>query len=144
MIPLKPQNMQFLTANPGTRSVSRLSPSQVARKRANDRQAQRAIRARTKQQIERLEREVEALRSQPSRDRTIQELLRQNKALEVELRLLRERKTGTVSTTSSPYSAPTGKIALAAWSPFMPAALRPVMACCSEILLANHQLHSVG
>ncbi|EMR66481.1 putative bzip transcription factor protein [Eutypa lata UCREL1] len=74
----------------GTRSVSTLTPSQLARKRANDREAQRAIRARTKEHIENLERQVEELRSQQGRDRVVQELLRRNKALDDELRRLRE------------------------------------------------------
>ncbi|KAI8221119.1 hypothetical protein K4K57_011327 [Colletotrichum sp. SAR 10_99] len=76
----------------GTRSVSTLTPSQLARKRANDREAQRAIRARTKEHIERLERELEELKSERNRDQsqTVQELLRKNKALEEELFKLRE------------------------------------------------------
>lgn len=81
-----------------------MTPAQLARKRANDREAQRAIRARTKEHIERLESELEELRGQHSRDKTVQELLRRNKALEEELRRLRE--TVGVSMTSSPYSAP--------------------------------------
>ncbi|KAI1475474.1 hypothetical protein F4774DRAFT_413779 [Daldinia eschscholtzii] len=72
-------------ADSGTRSVSTLTPSQLARKRANDREAQRAIRARTKEHIESLEREIEELRSLQNRDQTIQTLLRRNKALEEEL-----------------------------------------------------------
>ncbi|KAG6000524.1 hypothetical protein E4U21_005360 [Claviceps maximensis] len=90
----------------GTRSVSTLTPSQLARKRANDREAQRAIRARTKEHIERLEHELDELRSNHSRDKTVQDLLRRNKALEDELRQLKESMG--VSITSSPYSAPTG------------------------------------
>ncbi|KHN95222.1 bZIP transcription factor [Metarhizium album ARSEF 1941] len=89
----------------GTRSVSTLTPSQLARKRANDREAQRAIRARTKEHIERLERELEDLRSSRGRDKTVQELLRRNKALEDELRQLRDSMG--ISITSSPYSTTT-------------------------------------
>ncbi|KAI1361649.1 hypothetical protein F5Y08DRAFT_342478 [Xylaria arbuscula] len=74
----------------GTRSVSTLTPSQLARKRANDREAQRAIRARTKEHIENLEREIDELRSQQSRDQTVRDLLGRNKALEEEVRRLRE------------------------------------------------------
>ncbi|KAJ9141695.1 hypothetical protein NKR23_g7712 [Pleurostoma richardsiae] len=74
----------------GTRSVSTLTPAQLARKRANDREAQRAIRARTKEHIEKLEREIEDLRSQQNRDEAIQELIRRNKELEKQLRTLRE------------------------------------------------------
>ncbi|KAK2666777.1 hypothetical protein RAB80_017894 [Fusarium oxysporum f. sp. vasinfectum] len=68
----------------GTRSVSTLTPSQLARKRANDRETQRAIRARTKEHIDRLERELEELKSEQSRDQTVKELLRRNQALEEE------------------------------------------------------------
>lgn len=92
---------------PGTRSVSTLTPSQLARKRANDREAQRAIRARTKEHIERLERELEEYRCNKSRDRTVQELLRRNRALEDEVRRLRDGSVNA-SITSSPYSAPAG------------------------------------
>lgn len=46
------------------RGVANLTPEQLARKRANDRQAQRAIRERTKAQIEALERRVQELTSQ--------------------------------------------------------------------------------
>ncbi|KAI1308559.1 hypothetical protein F5Y03DRAFT_404865 [Xylaria venustula] len=74
----------------GTRSVSTLTPSQLARKRANDREAQRAIRARTKEHIENLEREIDELRSQHSRDQTVQDLLGRNRVLEEEVRRLRE------------------------------------------------------
>ncbi|KAI1812564.1 hypothetical protein GGS20DRAFT_591594 [Poronia punctata] len=74
----------------GTRSVSTLTPAQLARKRANDREAQRAIRARTKEHIENLEREIDELRTQKSRDQTVQELLGRNRALEEEVRRLRE------------------------------------------------------
>ncbi|KAF7538118.1 hypothetical protein G7Z17_g12695 [Cylindrodendrum hubeiense] len=92
------------TKRKGTRSVSTLTPSQLARKRANDREAQRAIRARTKEHIERLEQELEDLKSKQNRDQTVQELLRRNKALEDELSRLKENMG--VSMTSSPYSTP--------------------------------------
>ncbi|RYC80623.1 hypothetical protein BFJ63_vAg16495 [Fusarium oxysporum f. sp. narcissi] len=74
----------------GTRRVSTLSPARLARKRANDREAQRAIRARTKERIERLERELAELRSKQGHDQTVQELLRRNKAIEKELIRLKE------------------------------------------------------
>ncbi|KAH8878624.1 hypothetical protein GQ53DRAFT_673750 [Thozetella sp. PMI_491] len=86
----------------GTRSVSTLTPSQLARKRANDREAQRAIRARTKEHIERLERELEELKSRHSRDETVQELLKRNKALERELVALRE----SLGIHGRPYPVP--------------------------------------
>ncbi|WKT54107.1 hypothetical protein QSH57_004691 [Fusarium oxysporum f. sp. vasinfectum] len=66
----------------GARRISTLTPSQLARKRAKDREAQRAIRARTKEHIERLDRD----------------------ALEEEL--MRLKKDMRVQITSSLYSAP--------------------------------------
>ncbi|KAF5725165.1 hypothetical protein FMUND_88 [Fusarium mundagurra] len=84
--------------------ASTLTPAQLARKRANDREAQRAIRARTKERIDRLEREVKELKCGRSRDQTVQELLRRNQALEEELMRLKENMG--VSMTSSLYSTP--------------------------------------
>ncbi|KAG6138334.1 hypothetical protein E4U28_004267 [Claviceps purpurea] len=46
-----------------SRGVANLTPEQLAKKRANDREAQRAIRERTKNQIDALERRVEQLTS---------------------------------------------------------------------------------
>ncbi|KAI1085226.1 hypothetical protein F5B20DRAFT_575694 [Whalleya microplaca] len=91
------------SVNLGTRSVSTLTPSQLARKRANDREAQRAIRARTKEHIENLEREIEELRIRQNRDQTVQDLLRRNKALEDELRRLKECMGLRDTSSNSPY-----------------------------------------
>ncbi|KAH6879550.1 hypothetical protein B0T10DRAFT_540618 [Thelonectria olida] len=93
----------------GTRSARTLTPSQLARKRANDREAQRAIRARTKEHIEQLERELEERKSKQSSDQTVEELLRRNKALEEELIQLKDNMG--VPMTSSPYSA-SGELSL--------------------------------
>lgn len=67
-----------------------MTPEKLAQKRAKDKEAQRNIRARRKQYIDRLEKEIEQLKSQKfqdqkSRDRTIQGLLRHNEAIEREL-----------------------------------------------------------
>lgn len=103
--PVSPDTMSAKASKrKGTRSVSTLTPSQLARKRANDREAQRAIRARTKEHIERLESELEELKGQHSRDKTVQDLLRRNKALEEELARLRESLG--MSLNSSPFSNP--------------------------------------
>lgn len=74
-----------VTKRKGTRSVSTLTPQQLARKRANDREAQRAIRARTKEHIESLERKVEELKSKERRDKVIQDLLRKNHELQTRI-----------------------------------------------------------
>jgi hypothetical protein len=102
----------------GTRSVSTLTPAQLARKRANDREAQRAIRARTKEHIERLEAELDELRSERQRDQTVQELLRRNKMLEQELKSLRE-SMGITFHSSPPYSTP-GALDSPRTSPYPP------------------------
>ncbi|KAI0853091.1 hypothetical protein F5Y00DRAFT_271586 [Daldinia vernicosa] len=99
----------------GTRSVSTLTPSQLARKRANDRDAQRAIRARTKEHIESLEREIAELRSHQDRDQTIQTLLRRNRSLENELQHLRESMGIRAANTSEPYHPGQHFIPYSAW-----------------------------
>ncbi|KAH7471343.1 hypothetical protein FOMA001_g13379 [Fusarium oxysporum f. sp. matthiolae] len=86
----------------GTRRVSTLTPAQLARKRTNDREAQRVIRARTKAHIKRLERELAEFKSNQGRDQTIQELLRRNKAIEKELIRLKEIMRTPMASLSSP------------------------------------------
>lgn len=64
------------TGAPGSRGVANLTPEQLAKKRANDREAQRAIRERTRNTIESLERRIRELESQqPFQDlqRVVQE-----------------------------------------------------------------------
>ncbi|RAL65846.1 hypothetical protein DID88_005509 [Monilinia fructigena] len=74
----------------GTRSVSTLSPAQLARKRANDREAQRNIRLRTKEHIERLEARIEELTKGRNPEFELEEVRRRNETLESEVRLLNE------------------------------------------------------
>ena len=66
-----------------SRGVANLTPEQLAKKRANDREAQRAIRERTKTQIETLERRIEELTSQDSY-RDLQEAVRAKELVEAE------------------------------------------------------------
>ncbi|KAH8901319.1 hypothetical protein GQ53DRAFT_800812 [Thozetella sp. PMI_491] len=90
---------QQLAKDMKRRRVSSLTPNQVARKRANDRDAQRASRARTKEYIERLEKELEELKSRHSHDEIVQELVQKNKVLEMELAILQE----SLSLRTCPY-----------------------------------------
>lgn len=76
----------------GTRSVTTPMPSQRARRRPNAREAQRASRARIEERVKRLEQEIETLRSTQSLDKTVQDLLRRNRALEDELRRLKRTR----------------------------------------------------
>ncbi|KAK7531161.1 hypothetical protein JOL62DRAFT_371939 [Phyllosticta paracitricarpa] len=75
----------------GTRSVSTLTAAQLERKRANDREAQRAIRQRTKDHIENLERRVAELTARESASGKIDEILSRNQDLEQENAILRQR-----------------------------------------------------
>ncbi|KAJ9141979.1 BZIP transcription factor [Pleurostoma richardsiae] len=68
---------------PGSRGVANLTPEQLAKKRANDREAQRAIRERTKLQIETLEKRIRELTSQQPYQE-LQVALRAKEAVEAE------------------------------------------------------------
>ncbi|KXJ96985.1 hypothetical protein Micbo1qcDRAFT_229763 [Microdochium bolleyi] len=68
---------------PGSRGVANLTPEQLAKKRANDREAQRAIRERTKNQIEALEKRISELTSQQPYQE-LQAVIRAKEAVEAE------------------------------------------------------------
>jgi hypothetical protein len=74
----------------GTRSVATLTEAQLARKRANDREAQRSIRQRTKDRIEGLEQRIRELTEEQNDGRSLEDVERRNSELEEELRRLRE------------------------------------------------------
>ncbi|KAF2260249.1 hypothetical protein CC78DRAFT_547647 [Lojkania enalia] len=83
----------------GTRSVSTLTAAQLERKRANDREAQRAIRQRTKDHIENLERQVRELTAQIETNSStkMMDVLRRNEELEQENAVLRTRLSHAVA-----------------------------------------------
>ncbi len=72
------------------RGVASLTPEQLAKKRANDREAQRAIRERTKRQIETLERRIAELTSQQPYQE-LQAVIRQRDAIQAENDEIRRR-----------------------------------------------------
>lgn len=79
--PTNPRKRRASTS--GSRGVASLTPEQLAKKRANDREAQRAIRERTKGQIESLERKIQELTSQqPYQD--LQNVIRAKELVEAE------------------------------------------------------------
>lgn len=88
----------------GTRSVTTLTAAQLERKRANDREAQRAIRQRTKDHIDTLERQVRDLTTQldNSSSTRMMELMRRNEELEQENAVLRARLGHAVSALGVP------------------------------------------
>ncbi|KAK7742236.1 hypothetical protein SLS62_010755 [Diatrype stigma] len=68
---------------PSSRGVANLTPEQLAKKRANDREAQRAVRERTKNQIEQLETRIRELTSlDPYQE--LQAVMRAKEAVEAE------------------------------------------------------------
>ncbi|KAL4941736.1 hypothetical protein BDV06DRAFT_175373 [Aspergillus oleicola] len=96
----------------GTRRVTSLSAEQLERKRANDREAQRTIRQRTKEHIERLELQVAELRAKGDK---FDEVVRRNALLETEIRALRHQLTMAAGSTGyqnleEPYSQQPGPI----------------------------------
>ncbi len=80
----------------GSRGVASLTPDQLAKKRANDREAQRAIRERTKQQIESLERRIEELTSQQPYQE-LQAVIKQKDAIQAENDEIRRRLASVMS-----------------------------------------------
>lgn len=76
----------------GTRSVTTLSAAQLERKRANDREAQRAIRQRTKDHIDNLERNLNDLRAaQDASEKMVVATQQRNRELEGENAYLRSK-----------------------------------------------------
>ncbi|BCS26280.1 bZIP transcription factor [Aspergillus puulaauensis] len=95
----------------GTRRVTSLTAEQLERKRANDREAQRTIRQRTKEHIERLELQVAELRAKGDK---FDEITRRNAILETEIRALRHQLATSPGHTGyqnlEPYSQQPGPI----------------------------------
>ncbi|KAJ5991975.1 hypothetical protein N7451_007699 [Penicillium sp. IBT 35674x] len=81
--------------HPGSRNVSSMSAEKLERKRAHDREAQRSIRQRTKENIEQLKNEVASLQSRVAemqpRYNGYEELLQHNMVLEEEVRGLKRQ-----------------------------------------------------
>ncbi|KAH6642338.1 hypothetical protein C7974DRAFT_468720 [Boeremia exigua] len=96
-----------------SRGVANLTPEQLARKRANDREAQRAIRERTKTQIDRLNQRIRDLESQqPYHD--LQVVLREKEAVQAENADIRKRLESIVATIQPILRATGGLNELAA------------------------------
>lgn len=94
------QNKKRRTAGNSSRGVANLTPDQLAKKRANDREAQRAIRERTKNQIENLEQKIRELTSQQPYQE-LQHIIRQKELVEAENVDIKKRLT-TVLTLIQP------------------------------------------
>lgn len=90
------QSSKKRRTGPNSRGVANLTPEQLARKRANDREAQRAIRERTKNQIDRLNQRIRDLESQqPYND--LQVVLREKDAVVAENADIKKRLESVLS-----------------------------------------------
>ncbi|KAL1956366.1 hypothetical protein VTO42DRAFT_7349 [Malbranchea cinnamomea] len=92
-------------SNSGSRGVANLTPEQLAKKRANDREAQRAIRKRTKARIEELEKRVRELESRPLYQE-LQEALRQKDAVLSENEELRRKLSSVIEIIQPVLNSP--------------------------------------
>ncbi|KAI6707978.1 bZIP transcription factor [Diplocarpon mali] len=92
-VPMDAEEPRKKGSRGGKRSVTHLSKAQLARKRANDREAQRNIRQRTKEHIENLERKVKEL-EQSGMASNIERVLKRNRELEDEVERLRALVSG--------------------------------------------------
>lgn len=79
-----------------SRGVASLTPEQLAKKRANDREAQRAIRERTKSQIDTLEKRIQELTSQQPYQE-LQAVIKQKDAIQAENDDIRRRLEAVLS-----------------------------------------------
>lgn len=91
-----PQSRKRKAPSSSGRGVASLTPEQLAKKRANDREAQRAIRERTKNTIETLERRIQDLTSQQPYQE-LQEIIRQRDAVQAENEEIRRRLASIMS-----------------------------------------------
>ncbi|KAF2087916.1 hypothetical protein K490DRAFT_40856 [Saccharata proteae CBS 121410] len=92
----RPASKRRRTSAPSSRGVANLTPEQLARKRANDREAQRAIRERTKTQIEKLNARICELESQQPYHE-LQLVLRQKDQIQAENDDIRRRLSSVMS-----------------------------------------------
>ncbi|KAK4243940.1 AP-1-like transcription factor [Corynascus novoguineensis] len=91
----------------GSRGVANLTPEQLERKRANDREAQRAIRERQRLRTEQYEREIANLKStQPYQE--LQKAVRQKEAVEAELADLKRRMAAIMAMIQPVLNTPDG------------------------------------
>lgn len=79
-----------------SRGVANLTPDQLAKKRANDREAQRAIRERTKTQIESLEKRIRDLTNQQPHQE-LQSILKQKQLVEAENQNIKKKLSAALS-----------------------------------------------
>ncbi|KAI3341548.1 hypothetical protein F4824DRAFT_317397 [Ustulina deusta] len=115
-IPQDQRTKKRRTGGPGSRGVANLTPEQLAKKRANDREAQRAIRERTKNQIEALENRIRELTAQKPYQE-LQKAIRQKEAAEAKIVELKARMASVVALIQPLLSSDTAAGAFASLGP---------------------------
>lgn len=109
--PKKSGSTKKRASRAGTRSVSTLSAAQLERKRANDREAQRAIRQRTKDHIDGLENTISELRrSQEASERDALAARQRNRELEDENAFIRMKLSEAGLSADLPPQSESSKI----------------------------------
>ncbi|KAI0882418.1 uncharacterized protein GGS22DRAFT_181021 [Annulohypoxylon maeteangense] len=103
--PLEDQRTKKRRVGASSRGVANLTPEQLAKKRANDREAQRAIRERTKNQIEKLERRIHELTSQQPYQE-LQAVIRAKEAVEAENAEIKSRLASIMAMIQPMLSGP--------------------------------------
>ncbi|KXL50614.1 MAG: hypothetical protein FE78DRAFT_129597, partial [Acidomyces sp. 'richmondensis'] len=98
---------------PGSRGVANLTPEQLAKKRANDREAQRAIRERTRNTIESLERRIRELESQQPFQELQRVMVERDRAI-AECEELRNKLSSITQIIGSQHGSIPGTYGLAA------------------------------
>jgi len=89
-------NKKRRIAGTSSRGVANLTPEQLQKKRANDREAQRAIRERTKNEIRELNAQIRELTSQQPYQE-LQQALRQKELVEAENADIKKRLASVLS-----------------------------------------------
>ncbi|KAI5863420.1 hypothetical protein GGS23DRAFT_566844 [Durotheca rogersii] len=112
---LQDQRTKKRRTGPSSRGVANLTPEQLAKKRANDREAQRAIRERTRNQIEALERRIRELTSQQPYQE-LQAAIRAKEAVEAENADIKNRLASVMSLIQPVLSSQQAEVTYA--SPF--------------------------
>jgi hypothetical protein len=90
LLPNLSRSLTLAASLAGTRSVATLTPEQLSRQRANDREAQRNIRQRTNDHIESLQQRICDLPRDREDARNLEEIQMRNEELEEELKNLKD------------------------------------------------------
>ena len=104
--PEQPPKRRRGAGGPASRTVAELTPEQLQRKRANDREAQRNIRERQKERVKALEKRIQELETEDAHQR-LEAVLREKHAVFSENESIRHRLAGVLNIVQSILQSPT-------------------------------------